>query len=364
MALLSWIEAVRELSAPALTVRAAEVDPTLQNRLMWDQFFPRRNVDSTELDEILTEEVEIEVVAERREWDTRGRPVIGHAPARERLEFIPIETYFEIMEKEINDLMLRFRGNQQLLIDEIMPRIPERTDRCVRANYRRIEKDAFNGWSDGTVTRRNAQTGALAQTFDFNFAASRYPTAAVAWDDVSVNAYQEFLLAVRAADKRLGGPCGGVIIRQADWDLIEAAATSAIAINLSPQILMNREQVMARLRGDLNGRNFVVFIFEDTLVEFLDGGLLNTAEVDRWPLGKIGFFPASNGGAVGFTAFAPVVRAYELSAQAPGAGIDLRGNTVYVEVSNGGRMLRVEVQLNAFPVPDERRMFVMDIGTA
>jgi len=361
VALLNWIASVRELSAAALTVRAQQLDPTLQNRLLWDQFFPRRDVSSTELDEILTEETEVDYVSERREWNTRGRPIPFQSPARTKLEFIPIETYFEVMEKEIQDLLLRFDGNQELMMNQIGPRIPRRTDRIAAANFRRIEKDAFDAWSSGQVTRRNPQTGDLSQTFTFGFDSTRYPTAATAWDDPSVNAYQEFLAAIRAADKRIGGPVGGAIMRQATWDVIEAAATSAIAINFSPQILMDRVAVEARLRQDLR-RDFVIVIFEDTLTTFNDGGLTNTTEVNRWPAEKIGMIPAANGGAVGFTAFAPVARAYDLTAQVPDAGIDIRGNTVYHEVANGGRQLIVECQMNAFPVPFEDRMYVIDVG--
>lgn len=361
MALLSWIERVRELSAAALTVRAQQLDPTLQNRLLWDQFFPRRDVESTNLEDILTEEVEVEYVSERREWNTRGRPIPAKSPKHERLKFIPIETYFEIGEEEINNLMLRFQGNQAMMQNQIGVSIPKRTDRIARANFRRIEKDAFDGWSTGIITRRNPQLGHVSQTFNFNFDSTRYPTALVAWDDPSVNAYQELLAAVRAADKRIG-PVGGILLRQATWDVIEASATAAIAINFSPQVLMSREQVEARLRSDLGGRAFVVVIFEDTLVEFQDGGLTNTSTVQRWPAEKIGFIPAANGGAVGFTAFAPVVRAYDLTAQVPNAGIDIRGNTVFHFVENGGRMFIVECQMNSFPVPLEDRLYVMDVG--
>src|SRR5262245_108631 len=123
MALFSWVGTVEDFSPAALTVRAQRLDPTLQNRLLWDQFFPRRDVESTELDEILTEEVEVEYVSERREWNTRGRPIPKKAPKRTQLEFIPIETYFEIMEKEINDLLTRFRGNVNQMMEQIGPSI-------------------------------------------------------------------------------------------------------------------------------------------------------------------------------------------------------------------------------------------------
>lgn len=362
MALFSWVGTVEDFTPAALTVRAQQLDPTLQNRLLWDQFFPRRDVESTELDEILTEETEVEYVSERREWNTRGRPVPAVSPKRTQLEFIPIETYFTIFEQEINKLLTRFRGNQQMMIDQIGSTIPRKTDRIAAANFRRIEKDAFDGWANGIVTRRNPQMGHLSQTFNFNFNSDRYPAALTAWNDPGVNAYQEFLAAIRESDKWLGSRCGGAIMRQATWDVIEAAATTAISINFSPTVLMTREQVEARLRADLNGRPFVIVIFEDTLTVFNDGGLTNTTEVNRWPAEKIGFIPSANNGAIGFTAFAPVARAWDLTTQVPHAGIDIRGQTVFHEVRLGGRQLIVECQMNAFPVPFEDRMFVMDVG--
>jgi hypothetical protein len=359
--LLSWVDRVRELTPTALTVRAQTVDPTLQNRLLWDQFFPRVPVESTELDEIMEQQVEVEYVSERREWDTRGRPIPFQAPGRYKLEFIPIETYFEIMEKEINDLMLRFQGNQEMMINTIGPRIPRRTERIAAANFRRVEKDSFDGWSSGIITRRNPQLGHVAQTFNFNFAGTRYPTASPAWDAVGANAFNELIKMVPVADKMIG-LVQGVIMRQATWDKVLADATAAISVSSTfPLLRLTTPEVEARLNQELR-RQFTVVIFEDTLTTFTDGGITATAEVNRWPAEKVGFIPAANNGAVGFTAFAPVVRAYELSQQVPGAGIDVRGNTVYHFADNGGRQLTVECQLNAMPVPFEDRMFVVNVG--
>ncbi len=361
MALFDWIGTVEDFSAAALTVRAQQLDPTLQNRLLWDQFFPSADVDSTLLDEILTEEVEVEYVSERREWNTRGRPLPMRSPKRTQLEFIPIETYFEIMEKEINDLLTRFRGDRNMMIEQIGPSIPRRTDRIAAANFRRIEKDAFDGWANGIVTRRNPQMGHLTQTFTFNFDVNRYPVAATAWNNVGLNAYREFLAAVREADQWIGR-CGGALMRQATWDAIEADVTSAIGYSTTfPLTILTPSQVRDRLNQDL-GRQFIIVIFEDTLTVFNDGGLTNTTEVNRWPAQKIGFIPAANGGAIGRTAFAPVARGWDLTDQVPDAGIDIRGNTVFHEVRNGGRQLIVECQMNAFPVPSEERIFVMSVG--
>ena len=360
MALLSWIERVRELSAPALTVRAQTVDPTLQNTLLWDQFFPPRPVESTELDEIM-EEVDItEYVSERREWNTRGRPIPFRAPGRYKLEFIPIETYFEVMEKEINDLMLRFSGNAEMLANILAPRIPQRTERIAAANFRRVEKDAFDAWSTGIITRRNPQLGHLSQTFNFGFSATRYVTAAPTWAGAT-NAFNALLAMVPVADKMIGR-VQGAIMRQATWDKVLADATAAISVSSTfPILRLTTEEVEARLRAELR-REFTVVIFEDTLTTFADGGLTNTTEVNRWPAETVGWIPAANGGAVGFTAAAPVARAFELIGQTGDGIIDLRGNTVYRFIENGGRQLMVECQLNYFPVPFEDRLFVVDVG--
>lgn len=361
MALFSWVGTVEDFSPVALTVRAQQLDPNLQNRLLWDQFAPRQDVDSTELDEILVEELEVEFVSERREWNTRGRPIPTRAPKRLQYEFIPMETYFEIMEKEINDLLTRFRGNRNMMMEQIGPSIPRRTDKIAAANIRRIEKDFFDGWANGIVTRRNPQMGHLSQTFNFNFDTDRYPTATTAWNDSGLNAYREFLAAVNEADQWIG-PCGGAIMRRATWNAIEADITSAIGFSTAfPLTVLTPSQGRQRLNDDLQ-RQFTILIFEDTLTVFNDGGLTNVTTVNRWPAEKIGFIPAANGGAVGRTAFAPVARAWDLTEDAPDAEIDVRGNTVFHDVENSGRQLLVECQLNAFPYPLEERVFVMDVG--
>ncbi len=362
MALFSWIEAIKELSAGALTVRAQAVDPTLQNRLLWDQFAPRQDVDSTEL-ETLLEGAEVEYVGERREWDTRGRPIAQPTVSAEKLEFIPIETTFTVMEKEINDLMMRFVGNQQLMVNQIAPTIPKRTDRLVNANYRRIEKDTFDGWATRAMTRRNPTLGNQT-TYTYTFVpAAQYPTVPTAWDDASVNAFQEFVKSIPVAEKVIG-LVDGVIMRQVDFDLLVEDANDAVAFGTTfPILKLTSAQSISRIREELRKPNFIILIYEDTLTVFNDGGITNTTEVDRWPVGKIGFIPAAGGGAVGFNAFAPVVRAYDLTSQVPDAGIDVRGMTVLHEVANGGRSLIVECQVNAFFVPIPERIWVLDIGT-
>lgn len=360
MPLLNWIAAVRELSAAALTVQAQSVDPTLQNDLLWDQFMPRQDVDSLEID-VLLEELEVEYTADRREWNHRGRVIPMRSPGTKRLEMVPIETYFKIYEKEINDLAIRFSGNQALIQRQIAPTIPLRTQRLVRANYRRIEKDTFDAWSTGVITRRNPQLGHALTNFSYGISSTRYPTVATAWNNVGLNAFNEFIKMIATADKMIG-VTQGCIMRQATWDEIQADATAAISVSSTfPILRLTREEVERRITAEIR-REFTVVIFEDTLTVFNDGGYTNTTETARWPALKIGFIPRAGGGRVGFNAFAPVARAYDLTAQVPDAGIDVRGMTVYHEVENGGRGLNVEVQVNELPVPIEERIFVPNVG--
>lgn len=360
MPLLNWIAAVRELGAAALTVQAQAVDPTLQNALLWDQFMPRRDVDSTEID-VLLEELEVEYTSDRREWNQRGRPIPMRSPGTKRYEMVPIEDYFHIREKEIQDLMNRFNGNRLMVQAQIAPRIPERTLRLVRANYRRIEKDTFDVWSSGTLTRRNPQLGHALTTLSYGISSTRYPTVGTAWNNVGLNAFNEFIAMIATADKMIG-VTQGCVMRQATWNEIQADASAAISVSTTfPILRLSRAEVEARITQEIR-REFVVIIFEDTLTVFNDGGVTNTTEVARWPVGRIGFIPRAGGGAVGYNAFAPVLRAWDLTDQAPDAGIDVRGMTVYHDVEDTGRGLDVQCQVNAMPIPIEERIFVPNVG--
>ena len=359
MPLYNWIAAVRELSAAALTVQAQSVDPTLQNALLWDQFFPRRDVDSTEID-VLLEELEVEYTSDRREWNHRGRPIPMRGPGTKRYEMVPIESYFHLREKEMQDLLNRFNGNRAMMIQQIAPRIPERTLRLVRANYRRIEKDTFDAWSTGVLTRRNPQLGHALTNFSYGISGTRYPTVGVAWNNAGVNAFNEFIAMIATADKQIG-VTQGCVMRQATWNEIQADATTAISVSTAfPVLRLSRAEVEARITQEIR-REFIVIIFEDTLTVFNDGGITNTSEVARWPVGKIGFIPRAGGGTIGFNAFAPVLRAWDLTDQAPNAGIDVRGQTVFHDVEDTGRGLDVQVQVNAMPIPIEERIFVPNV---
>lgn len=349
----TWMAKEEELSAAALTVRAQAVDPTDQGLLLWDQFMPRRSVDQTKLSSLRNRNVRI--TADRRDWNLRGRYIPLVTPAGKELEWIPIEAYFKLEEKEINDLMNEVRGNQALFRDVIRVRIPERTDDIASANYRRLELDVMSAWANGGFNSMNPQTGAVAN-IDYGFDVGRYQVAGVAWSDATVNAYDEFLGWWADALAEVG-PMAGVMLRQATRRAIQLDAPNAMpgaVADLTPTIT----QVEARIR-DETGMPFRFFINENTVDTFVDAGVTRQ-QTKTWPAQKIAAIPADN--RIGETAFAPVVRAYEISDQTPEAGVDVRGVTVYHEIGNGGRDLTVEGQFNPMPDPDEARIFVMNAG--
>jgi hypothetical protein len=350
----TWMAAEEELTAAALTVRAQTVEPSDRGRLLWDAFMPRRNVDQTKLSSLTTREVRI--TTDRREWNQRGRYINLVTPPRKELEWIPIEGYFKLEEKEINDLLNEVRGNQALFRSIIGARIPERTDMLALANYRRLELDVFEAWTKGQITSMNPQTG-VTYTVDYGFDANRYQTATTAWNDPTVNAYAEFMAWWEDAYEALGGGLAGVMLRQATRNAIVADAPQPMAGAL-PDLRPTLTQTVQRIQ-DETGRPFQFFINENTVEVYTDAGIARE-KVKVWPEHILAIVP--QGFAVGSTAFAPVARAYDLSSQTPDAGIDVRGITVYHEIGNAGRELTIEGQFNPMPDPDEQRLWVMDAG--
>lgn len=349
----TWMAAEEELTPAALTVRAQTVDPTDRGQLLWGSFMPRRNVDMTKLASLTTQNVRIS--ADRREWNQRGRYVNLVTPPRKEIEWIPIEAYFRLEEKEINDLLNEVRGNQELFRRVIGARIPDRTDMLAMANYRRLELDVFEAWALGQITSMNPQTG---QTFvvDYGFDANRYQVAATAWNDGTVNAYEEFLAWLQSAYETIG-PVEGAMMRLATRNAIVADAPNPMpgaGADLSPTV----SQVEQRIQ-DETGRPFRFLINENTVDTYTDAGIARQT-VKVWPAQKVAAVPS--GFNVGSTAFAPVARAYDISAQTPDAGIDIRGITVFHEPHNLGRGLTVEGQFNPMPDPDEGRLYVIDAG--
>lgn len=347
----SLIPLVDELSPPALTVVAQTISPNDQGQLKWDAFFPRENVDSVDLHEVTT--TDFRPVSDRREWNSRGRLIPSITPNLRDLAIVPVESYYKWGEFEMQKMAERANANSEV-INQILGRsIPGKVAQLTQANYRRIEVDAFTAWALGTVTAMNPQTGST-HAISFNFPAERMTTAATAWNDNSVNAY-DLLIAFVEDAVDLIGPVQGVVLRTSLLRAIQADAPDLIG-----GISMTRAQLADRISQDL-GSPFRFFLFDDTLDIFNDGGVAYT-RTNVWPAGRIAAVP--QGGRVGRTAFAPVVRAMEMVRSLPKAGIDQNGMTVYYDESVMGRDLTVEVQCNPFTIPNEQLVRVENTGVA
>jgi hypothetical protein len=319
--------------------------------LLWDTFLPRADVDSVDLQTVTT--LDYRPAADRREWNARGRRIPLVAPTRRQVTIVPIEANDKIDEKQMQTLSEGARGNWDTVKEIIGSSLPQRTQRLAMANYRRLEIDAFQAWTAGTITQRNPENAAQTYTASFGFSSARYTTAGTAWDNVGVNAYA-LLLAWIAAAEDLVGPIEGVMLRLATLNAILADAP-----NLPNAVTMTRSALADRISEDI-GEGFEFYVNENSVDVFDDGGLTYT-RTKIWPAQKIAAIP--RGKVIGQTAFAPVRRAMELeaSANAPG-GVDVRGCTVYYDSSNGGRELDIECQLNACPVPDEQKLYVTNVG--
>lgn len=337
----SLIPLTEELTPPQLTVVAQTISPNDQGRLKWDVFFPRDNVDSIDLHEVST--TDFRPTSDRREWDSRGRLIHTVTPNLRDLEIVPVEGYYKWGEREIQKLAQRADGNSELLSQIIGRSVPSKVAQITEANYRRIEVDAFSAWATGTVTGRNPQTGE-SYTISFNFPSERMTTAGTAWDDPGQNAWNNLISFVEDATDLIG-PVQGVVLRTSLLRVIQADAP-----DLTGGVAITRAQLADRVSQEL-GTPFRFFLFDDTLDIYNDGGISIT-RTNVWPAGRIAAVP--QGGRVGRTAFAPVVRAMEIIRESGNPGIDQRGMTVYYSEEVMGRDLTVEVQCNPFTIPNEQ----------
>jgi hypothetical protein len=345
----SGIVTLEELSAAALTVRAQAVSPNDNGRLTWDVFFPRQDVESTKINELT--ELDNRPAADRREWNARGRLIPMKAPDKKAIEMIPIESRDALSEQEMNRLAQETRGNEAIIQDVMMTRIPARIERLALANYRRLELDAYKVWTSGTIVQRNPENGGTFTT-SFSIDSGRLQTAGTAWNDGGVDAYDLFIAWLMEGVDEIGA-IEGAMMRRATYNAILADAP-----NLPNSVAMTRAQIEDRITQDI-GSAFRFFVNEASIDVFNDGGTAVT-RTKVFPAEQVVLVPGGN--AVGNSAFAPVVRAMDLAREAGDAGIDVNGNTVYYEASNGGRQLDIECQLNALPVPNEQLVWAIDSG--
>jgi hypothetical protein len=349
----SWLAKLAELSDVALTVLAQTRNPADVGRLIWPIFFPRVDADSIRLADITT--LDFRPVADHREWGARGRLIPLRTPALKALEMVPIESYFKIGEYEIQRLRERSGENEERFKQLAGVQIPQRVPTLADANFRRIEIAALRAWANGTIVARDPQGVAADYTVSLGIDSTRYVTAPTAWNDAGLNAFNEYLLALAAAEERIG-PVSGSIMRNATFAAIQVDTPRLVN---SANIIPGRREVIQRIE-EATGRAHTIILHEESFDVFTDGGTATTRE-KVWPAEKVAFIP--DGNRVGSTHFAPVVRAFEVAAAAPPeASIDVRGNTVYTEIGGNGRDLSTECQVNAVPIPDEQKTYVVDAG--
>lgn len=345
----SLIPVTDELSEASLTVLAQTIDPTDTGALKWSIFFPREDVDSVDLDEVTT--LDFRPVSGRRAWNSPGRLIPDKTPDFRRITILPVEGYYKWGEYEMQKLRERAGANAARVNEIIGNSIPRKVRQITQANWRRIEVDAFTAWALGTVTVMNPQTGE-SYVVSFSFDSARMTAAATAWDDPSVNAWNEFLAVMQDAPGFIG-PTEGALM---DTATMRAIVADGPDVDGSP-ITVGR--AVERISDEL-GRPFSFLLFDDTVEDFTDGGVV-TASAPVWAAGRVAAVPA--GGRVGQTAFAPVTRAQDLVAElGREAGIEEDGQTVYYSETNEGKELKVSVQVNPITVPNEQKVFVVDSG--
>jgi len=359
MTMASWYGQLATVptTAAELTVIAQTVSPYDAGQLLWDVFFPRRNVGSVKLDSINLPPIR-KYTADRREWNARGRFIPYDTPSMAELEMVPIESYFKLGEREMQHLRERFVGNQAMVFDMIKNQLPDRAAELSRANYRRIEVDAFTAWATGNITARNATTGA-ATTFSFGFDNARYQTAGTAWTGGSSGtAYTNFIAWIQSAID-LGIPVAGVMLRTSTLEAIRSSCPNPFfGFDASAKVPVTLTQLQTMVQDQL-GVPMQFYRNEHTVDTFATGTQVHT-NTKLWPAHTIAVVP--QGESIGYTAFAPVARAFDIASAVPEAKIDLNGQTVYMEEGNGGRDLTVECQVNALPVPVETNVYVIDAG--
>ncbi len=354
MAYFDWVTQQAELTSAALTVRAQLVSPNDNGQLLWDIFFPRRNVDSVVIRTLTT--ADVRYVSERREWNARGRFIPQDLPGAKELELVPIEDYFKLGELEVQKLRERTLGSQEAFRRTVGVTVPERTTRLVQANYRRIEVDTFTAWLTGTISARNPVTNQVA-TASFGFDPGRFQVAGVPWTGGPTGtAYRNFMGWMRDALDVVPGGISGVMLRTATRNAIQESAPNLLVPNsgISPTLAAVEQRIQDELGSAFR------FLLNERTVDVFTGAGIATTKVKLWPAETIAVIPAN--GTIGYSAFAPVARVFDVSAANPEAKIDVNGVSVFLETANNGRDLTVEAQVNEMPVPEETNIWVMDAG--
>lgn len=341
------LEILNDLNAFELTaVEQARTEENLPE-LRWDAYFPGRDVNSVKLGEVTI--VETREIGDRREWNADGRFIPGKKPKVRELEMVPMETWFQIGEREMQELGESTNGNRELMIQAAKASIPQRTTNIVDAILRGLEYESFQAWATGQIIAKNPQTG-THYAASLQIDAARYITPGSAWTDS--NAYDKLIEFLTDAETVMGA-FSGVYLRRAEFAKIQKSAPRLT----TNEVRMTPAQIEDRIAQEF-GQDFR-FVIDERVVERFTGSGNTTATTKIWPTGKIAAIPA--GGTVGSMLKAPQFRA-QMRNDIPESVIDRNGIFVYPQSLNDGKAIKIQAQANWVPFPDEQKIYVVDAG--
>jgi len=330
------------------TVRQqARLDQRDTDELVWDQFFTRADVGSVKINEMRLPDDRF--VASRREWDGEGHVIPLRTPDFVDMEMIPISTYFQYGEYELQRFAESRNGNEQLMVDAIEAELPDRVDSNVDAVMRRVEMDTHNVWQLGQIEVQDPQTEQVS-TASFQFDSNRYPT-----DDWTGgnNAWTAFLDHTKKAQDYVASGVQGCLLDNSILQKIKQDAPTDIAGN---EITLRA--LRERVQEELN-QSFTIVEADHNSADTFDGAGNSTTRQTYYNEGKVTYVPGD--GRVGRMAAAPIARAYSYRSAA-GDRVDVRNVAVFYVMKNDGKNMKVEFQLNWMPIPYEEKVYVVETG--
>ena len=340
----NWLDQIAALTPTNLTIQEATRTAENPLDLRYRAIFPRIPTDSVKLSSITT--VDFRPIGGRREWNAQGREVPEKLGPARNFEMVPINPTHHIDERTMQ--LFGESGVQELLRRGVIGSLQTWPQRLADATERQLEVEAFLAWYNGTITVMDPKSGTTV-TVSMGFdQATSYPTAGTIWSDPGQDAYQNFLVALQAAQTKFGAVGAARMRRPVVREIVADAPDGPNG--LRPTVTSLQDRVREEGFPDVQ-----LVIDERTYDAWTDGGSATTS-TNYVPAGKIAFQPAS--GVVGNTHVAPVVRAYDFLT---GGNRSLaNGLVIFRSEKNDGKTLLIEAQQNALALPDESKVYVVD----
>lgn len=343
--LLAAVSNREELTAANLTIREQARLAENPNDLRWIGIAPRVETRSIKISEIT--KVDFRAIAGRRAWDAGARELAERLGPAVNWRIMPMGAKHTIDEEQLQLLRERTGNLPQLIQAEIVKDVTQWPSFLSDAVDRSIEVELFEAWMKHQITVKDPETSE-AVVVDLQFDDERYPVEGTAWNDAGINAYDRFRYHLKVARRKIGS-VGGVRLRQVTLDevLKDAPVTPA-------GYAMTMTEMTARLREEVP--EFKGFITDERTYDANNG----TGAVDEQfyvPTGRVAFQPAD--GRVGNTHFAPVTRAFDY---VKSDKVSLHNVTVFHYTKNEGKSLVIEAEALPLPLPDERRVYVVNAG--